>query len=375
MSHTRITRPEQCYDVINMSDEMIAEYLQEDGNIILTDPKIIRPICYTVDYIERQMNDPENVFYECHPTTRQVNRERPIVRLAGVSDYYVLVGDLQHAMKEPITWKWMTFEPLEMTGPLMSESARRGGGTSYISALHCQEGSQRQLSTIITFTTDINQPEIQQHQTPEETDTRVQSVRQGVLEEERVAYEAYERQERQRVERQRNQQVERQRVERLQTQLQRQAQWLRDNHEALENTKFILSYNDEDARDTLIWTIGTLPELIQIVTRHLDYEPSVHDMLDGDEIPEFSISLWRPPTPNVFVDFDLSVLQGNFILIDVLVAGDGYGFSTKTYDFDNIESANTLYNEINGGSELHHLHLYEVIDGREIRLIAENTNQ
>jgi hypothetical protein len=369
MAHARITRPDQCYDVINMSDEMIADYLQEEGNIILTDPRIIRPICYTVDYIERQMNDPENVFYECHPTTRQVNLERPIVRLTGVSDYYVLGGDLRHALNQPITWKWMTFEPLEMSGPLMSESARHGTAGSYVSALHCQEGSQRQLSTIITFTTDVNQPEIQQHQTPEETNARVQSVRQMGDRQSRQRIQQHERQERQRIQRREQYRVTREHIERQ----------FHENYAstpALEVDKYLLVRCSDDVDDCKIIRMGKLRYLAEEATRLSNHDITVFDLLDADE-SEYLVYAWNPSDPQLVNHFHLTEIRKKFVLFDI----EAYG-PLEVYQFDDIDTARARYDEINndpdnideglGGVNTHALHLYEITDNGFNLIVTNN---
>lgn len=202
------TKQKQCFDIINQEDVMIDQYLAQDAdNLILTNENLTQLSCYTGELLQQWIKTPENVYYPCLEGG-DLDHRSAIVRIpAGNLDYYVHVGDLLHALKQKADWNFMTLIPTGIsTGRLMSQHAdmaRHGeAGTSYVSALHCQAGSERQLYTIITYNVNDDKQKVQQHQTLQQSQER-ESTRQR---------QEHQRQEHQRQERQRQ---ERQRIENM----------------------------------------------------------------------------------------------------------------------------------------------------------------
>lgn len=150
---TKLPLNQNCFDIIDQEDKVIEDLLHVEGNIILTDTDFKQLSCSTIGYLQKFLGDPTSVYYQCDQVSRQVDRTYPIVRIpTGNVDYYVPANDLKRAIKHRPEWKFMTFDPVRKTGPLMSKATVEGG--SYVSAMHCQQGSERQLFKMITYNLD-----------------------------------------------------------------------------------------------------------------------------------------------------------------------------------------------------------------------------
>jgi hypothetical protein len=196
--------------MIEMEDIEISEYLRTTGNVILTDSRVKTLACSSITNLMRTLNEDRatSVFYEIPDrTTGQIDREHPLVKITTFfGDNYIRVGMLRSALDHQGEWQFMTFDDTGvMSHPLMSLSASRG---RYVSALHGQAGSQRKISTIITYKID--------DQTPERIETQRPQTRQERQGGERVSSSRQRAQEQEQEQHQRDLEIERRRVQRVQ---------------------------------------------------------------------------------------------------------------------------------------------------------------
>lgn len=160
----------KCFDPIMITEEQLTDYLMEKNNIVLTDSQFKQISCSNITVLETYLNDETRIYYECEPKTGQAQKNFPIVRISGGEmDFYIPEHDLRSAIRSRprSRWNFMTFDDSRKTGPLMSKGSLRG--ESRVSALHCQDKSERQLSNIVTYHVDIKTEQISEGEVQAQT--------------------------------------------------------------------------------------------------------------------------------------------------------------------------------------------------------------
>jgi hypothetical protein len=155
----RSNKTSKCFSIIEQEEYDVEKYLQEEGNIILTDTDVKHIDCSTVDYLKSLLDDlsPNNVYIQCEDNG-MVTFDNPIVKIStSFGDKYVYANELEDVLAH--NRQFMTFDDTvqEKTQRLMSIEAymaTQGEAGSFVSAMHCQPDSVRLVSNIIVYNVD-----------------------------------------------------------------------------------------------------------------------------------------------------------------------------------------------------------------------------
>lgn len=142
-------RQGQCFDWEDYDNRPIETYLNYTPNGIIYSTLDGHAVCSSVENLNFYLKDPTSIFYHCIGRDGRfpVDQKWPVIKLP-VADFmtYVPAAQLKRALKQkqnflllyPVDVKWET---------TASKGATEGGG--WVSADHCQAGSDKQLWSLI----------------------------------------------------------------------------------------------------------------------------------------------------------------------------------------------------------------------------------
>ena len=152
----------QCFDFVQFSDIDIKEYLKEDqGNFVFILKSVgqsNQAVCATIDRLNKGFTDRSLGFYECNKSTNPWSYGERLFRI-NVKEVNVVVPDkiVREAftlmLMTPIRILYLVYAQKEAKYTISQDT--RDGGT-YVSADHCQEGTDKKIYYITGDYTNIN---------------------------------------------------------------------------------------------------------------------------------------------------------------------------------------------------------------------------
>jgi hypothetical protein len=162
-----------CFDYLTLEDTVIEDYLRDSKeNVILTDSDVRVIGCGSLSQLHHTVNDLEQHFYPCQMGrvgTADVTRHYVLIHVQSL-EYYVPIGELEAVLQHPEAWNFLTFDYTNQPPECLISviNYHQLPGFSYVSALHCQEGSDRRFATIISHRVDGFEPREYHSRTLEE---------------------------------------------------------------------------------------------------------------------------------------------------------------------------------------------------------------
>jgi hypothetical protein len=156
--------PKTCFDFIMYGDEDIKEYLNPENNInsdnlVIIDPNQTRGICSSRTYLENLLRDPSMRFYPCIRVPQggfQFVRNKTLIRIHSNNfNVVVPITDVKKAMSGQngnIFKLYKTDTEYEFTSG--ANAAYLIGREAYVSADHCQSGSNKTLYRLLPTSLD-----------------------------------------------------------------------------------------------------------------------------------------------------------------------------------------------------------------------------
>ena len=143
---------ESCFDVINLTDEVIGDFLSDPGNLVIfyrhpgSDNFFAN--CLTFDTLKKYLKDPEYIFYSCveGKDFRTYHTEAPqYLKIPGRTTIFVRYDVIKRKYIERQNMIFLEFEmDINKTITYSASNTMR-----FISSNHCQDGSDIPLYNII----------------------------------------------------------------------------------------------------------------------------------------------------------------------------------------------------------------------------------